>query len=340
MMPEMSGYEVCEKLKASSATHDIPVIFISALSETSDKVMAFKVGGVDYITKPFQPAEILARIETHLTLRRLQKRLQKKNAQLTEEITERKQTERMLQQRTLELEARNAELDAFAHTVAHDLKNPLSLISGYADLLVTEYGDLTSEELHQIADGIVKGTHKMTSIINSLLLLASTRKMEVELQMLDMAAVVSEALERLEKFAEAHHAEIKGPNQWPGALGYAPWVEEIWVNYISNAIKYGGEPPHVELGGAQLDEPTPQVCFWVRDNGPGLTEPEQDKLFAPFTRLHAMRAKGHGLGLSIVRDIVEKLGGAVGVDSKIGQGSTFFFTLPTARQAQDADACV
>jgi signal transduction histidine kinase len=335
MMPEMSGYEVCKQLKADPTTRDIPVIFISALSEISDKVMAFKVGGVDYITKPFQTEEILARIETHLTLRHLQQRLQERNERLVEEIAVRKNAEAVLRQRTLELEDRNAELDAFAHTVAHDLKNPLGLIGGYADLLVAEYDILKLEELHQIAEGIAKGTHKMVNIINSLLLLASARKMEIAFQALDMAAVTSEALERLEKLAETRHAEITGPDQWPVALGYAPWVEEVWVNYISNAIKYGGEPPYVELGAAQFDGPIPYVRFWVRDNGPGLTEQEREKLFAPFTRLHTMRAKGHGLGLSIVHDIVERLGGEVGIESQVGQGSTFFFTLPLATQDQD-----
>ncbi len=333
MMPAMSGYEVCEQLKDDSTLRDIPVIFISALSETSDKVMAFKAGGVDYITKPFQPEEILARIETHLTLRRLQRRLQERNEQLMEEISDRERAERALRQQTLELEARNAELDAFARTVAHDLKNPLSLIGGYADLLATDYDTLALKELYQIAEGISKGTHKMVNIINSLLLLASARKMAIELQNLDMAVITSEALQRLEKFAETRQAEITTPDQGPVALGYAPWVEEVWVNYISNAIKYGGDPPCVELGAAQFDDPTSQVCFWVRDNGPGLTEQERKKLFAPFTRLHTMRAEGHGLGLSIVHDIVLRLGGKVGVDSEVGRGSKFFFTLPRAPQA-------
>ncbi len=112
------------------------------------------------------------------------------------------------------------------------------------------------------------------------------------------------------------------------ALGYAPWVEEVWVNYLSNAIKYGGrggEPPRMELGAeAQADG---MIRFWVHDNGAGITPEDQARLFTPFTRLDQVRAAGHGLGLSIVRRIADKLGGHVSVDSQIGEGSTFSFTL-------------
>ncbi|MCK4449343.1 MAG: HAMP domain-containing histidine kinase, partial [Anaerolineae bacterium] len=108
--------------------------------------------------------------------------------------------------------------------------------------------------------------------------------------------------------------------------GYPLWVEEVWANYLSNAIKYGGQPPRVELGATvQADG---YVCFWVRDNGDGIPPEERAHLFTPFTRLDRTRAQGHGLGLSIVRRIVEKLGGQVGVESEMGRGSVFTFTLP------------
>ncbi len=102
----------------------------------------------------------------------------------------------------------------------------------------------------------------------------------------------------------------------------------MWANYINNALSYGGQPPRVIIGA---DSPSAgEVRFWVRDNGHGLTAEEQSRLFIPFTRLEQARVKGHGLGLSIVRRIMEKLGGQVGVSSTIGEGSTFYFTLPAA----------
>jgi predicted aldo/keto reductase-like oxidoreductase len=163
---------------------------------------------------------------------------------------------------------------------------------------------------------------------------------------LDMASIVAEAQQRLAYMVEERQAEITLPDTWPVALGYGPWVEEVWVNYLSNALKYGGQPPRVELGassplvppiggGAPPSIPSiggevsgGMVRFWVRDNGPGFAPEEQAQLFTLFTRLDRIRAKGHGLGLSIVRRIVEKMGGQVGVESEVGRGSVFTFTLP------------
>jgi signal transduction histidine kinase len=304
IMPEMDGYEVCRRLKADERTRDIPVIFISALDEVVDKVTAFSMGGVDYITKPFQLEEVLARVRTHLDLQDMRRKLQGKNEQLQQQ---------------------NAELDAFAHTVAHDLKNPLSLILGYTQLLYQDATSLDSEELGSIGYESYKAAKKSANIINSLLLLASVRKENVEMVSLGMADIVEQALEHLNLMIAESQGEIILPETWPVALGYAPWVEAVWVNYLSNGLKYGGRPPCLKLGA------TPQadgmVQFWVQDNGPGLKADEQTTLFAEFTRLSEVRIEGHGLGLSIARRIVDKLGGQVGVESEDGQGSRFFFTL-------------
>jgi signal transduction histidine kinase len=145
-----------------------------------------------------------------------------------------------------------------------------------------------------------------------------------------MGKIVVDAQQRISYMIEEYKAEIVFPNMWPSALGYAPWIEQVWVNYLSNGCKYGGQPPRLELGGDV--QPDGTVRFWVRDNGNGIAPEEQARLFAPFTRLEQVRARGHGLGLSIVRRIIEKLGGRVGVESDgmAGHGSTFYFILPKA----------
>jgi len=323
MMPGMNGYEVCGRLKVHEQTRDIPVLFISALDATEDKVKAFEAGGEDYVTKPFEHEEILARVATHLALRRLQKQAQVANRELAMRLEE-------LDAANVELQTRNAELDAFAHTVAHDLKNPLHLILGYAEMMADEYANLPPQEMVYHLRQIEQFVIKMNSIIDELLLLAGVRDAEVDLIPLDMAGIVAEALKRLGLFVNEYHPRFILPeaSAWPAALGHAPWIEEVWINYLSNALKYGGQPPRLELGADR--QPVGMVRFWVRDNGKGLAPEEQARLFTPFTRLDQVRAKGHGLGLSIVRRIVEKLGGQVGVESQAGQGSTFFFTLPAA----------
>ncbi len=236
--------------------------------------------------------------------------------------------------RTTELEAQNAELDAFAHTVAHDLKNPLSVVSGYTEFLVMYLDQLEPAQLKEVSELAAHSALKAVDIVNNLLLLASTNKQAVELKPLDMAKVVQETQHRLRNMIKEYQPDIIPPAAWPTALGHAPWIEEVWVNYVSNALKYGGRPPRLELGGELLpivssSNVTPRlVRFWVRDNGPGLTPEEQARLFTPFERLSQVKVSGYGLGLSIVKRIVEKLGGTVHVESEVGHGSTFYFTLP------------
>ena len=224
------------------------------------------------------------------------------------------------------LQTRNEALQAFAHTVAHQLKNLSSLVTLYGHLL-KEHIELP-EAIELYLDGIIRNSHKMDSVINELQLLAGLRKDKVELEPLDMGEIVAEARQRLIHIIEERQAQIIEPEEWPVAWGYGPWVEEIWVNYIGNALKYGGEPPQVELGATiQSDE---FVRFWVRDNGPGLSPEKQAQLFKPFIHYNQIKLEGHGLGLSIVQHIVKKLGGQVGVESQglPGQGSIFMFTLP------------
>ena len=246
------------------------------------------------------------------------------------ELTERKQAEAALRESNAELQIRNEELDAFAHTVAHDLKNPLGVMMGYAELLVETDGALPTEMMQQALAAIYRSGRKSSDIIGSLLLLASVRKQDVQAEPLDMAHIVDEVLLRLTDSIRDSGADLHVLDRasWPGALGYAPWIEEIWVNYLSNALKYGGPQPRIDLDAAC--QPDGSIRFSVRDYGPGLTPEQQARLFAPFERLGQARVEGHGLGLSVVRRIADKLGGQVGVDSQPGQGSAFYFTLPAA----------
>lgn len=245
------------------------------------------------------------------------------------DITEQKRAEAILHQQTLELKAHNEELNAFAHTVAHNLKGPLLPIIGHAQLLRDLFDTFPPETILQDLETIARNGEKISRIIEELLLLAGVRNMKVELEPLDMGAIVAEAKQRLAYLIDEHQVQFIVPDTWPVALGYSPWIEEVWANYIGNGIKYGGAPPRLELGATVSDS---LVHFWIHDNGPGLTADEQARLFTPFTQLSQVRANGHGLGLSIVRRILHKLGGKVGVESEgiAGKGSTFSFSLPLA----------
>ena len=229
-----------------------------------------------------------------------------------------------------ELAASNAELEAFSSTVAHDLKAPLANIAAFSEFLTGDWERLSPDEARSHLHIVAAEGNKAIQIVNDLLLLSHVRQTnEVETMPLDMGLIISEVLSRLQRVIVQYEAVIQVPETWPIALGHLSWVEAVWMNYLTNAIKYGGEPPQIELGAtAQTDG---YHRYWITDNGPGLTVEEQTKLFTPFTRLHHARAEGHGLGLAIVQRIVWKLSGQVGVESTMGAGSTFYFTLPAAK---------
>ncbi|MCD4684401.1 MAG: PAS domain-containing sensor histidine kinase [Anaerolineae bacterium] len=239
------------------------------------------------------------------------------------DVTARKQVER-------EREELIAELHAFGQTVAHDLKTPLTSVVGYAEVLADDYDTLSPDERRHYLWVIDREGHKLSRIVDELLTFASVRNQDdVPRNPLHMGLIITSAMGRLSYIITETKAQITAnTDDWPLARGYAPWVEEVWTNYLSNAIKYGGTPPVIVFGAD--DARDGMVRFWVRDNGRGITPEHQAQLFEQFQRLDEVHATGHGLGLSIVKRIVAKLGGIVGVESAPSAGSTFYFTLPEA----------
>jgi two-component system, sensor histidine kinase and response regulator len=244
---------------------------------------------------------------------------------LRSEIKALQQSNEQLRQQPADLRSRNEELNAYAHTVAHALKNPLAVITVTSGAII-EIKDLTLEEQHEYLEEIKATAFEMSGTIDNLMLLSEAGLLDRAAEPLDMAGIVASVQRRLSNMTGEYHGRILSPKTWPSALGYAPWIEEVWANYISNALKYGGESPCVVLGASiQTDG---MIRFWARDNGPGIPKKAQAHLFAPFTRLGQVQRPGHGLGLSIVRRIIEKSGGQAGLESEAGKGSLFFFTLP------------
>ena len=244
------------------------------------------------------------------------------------DVTESKHLEEALRQYNNELQARNVELDAYARSVAHDIKNPLHIMLGYADMLINNYDRLSDEMIIDSLRFINKSGQKLNSIIDHLLLLSQVRSKEVVLNPLDTERIVAAARLRVAPLID-ERTVISTPAQWPCALGYEPWVEEVWANYLGNALKYGGQPGRIELGAER--QPGGMVRFWIRDYGQGIAPQDQVRLFTAFYQADSTQG-GYGLGLSIVKRIVAKLGGSVAVESSgvPGEGSTFSFTLPGA----------
>jgi signal transduction histidine kinase/FixJ family two-component response regulator len=218
------------------------------------------------------------------------------------------------------------ELNSFGHTVGHNLKDPVGLIIGYSALLKEQVR--LPEELDTYLNAIIRNAHKLNNIIEELQLLSGVRQEKMEVHPVNMLRVVAEVQQRLAYMIKEYDAKIIVSEYWPVALGHTPWIEEVWANYISNAIKYGGRPPKIYLGATEQSDG--MIRFWVRDNGDGLSPAEQAQVFQEFSRLNQARLKGYGLGLSIVKRIITKLDGNVSVSSEgiPGNGCVFTFTLP------------
>jgi len=296
-MRGMTGLDLIAALRNDAKLRGIPVIVISAKVDRATTRCGMELGAADFITKPFSEEELIRSVATQLEKKELVD-----------------------------------ELEAFAHSVAHDLKNPLCTLKGRIGLasMMLDLKDETRTRNHLIEAG--KSADRLNRIVDELLILAGIRGQVIIPLSLDMTAMVQEAVTDLESFLQPHPVQVQQPDTWPEAVGHAPWIVQVWANFISNALKYGGPEPRISLGGETCPDGL-TARFWVQDCGPGLAEADQRKMFVPFTRISTVRAKGHGLGLSIVRRIVEKLGGQVGVVSTPGAGARFWFELPTTVSA-------
>lgn len=221
----------------------------------------------------------------------------------------------------------NADLESFSKSVAHDLRNPVNEILKLAQTLLDSHGEQLDMQGRQFLQVIMSSGHKSLEIINSVRLLMVTSKEEVEVELLDMRSIVLSVKQKLEPTRKKYYASITIADTLPKACGYSPWIEEVWMNYLSNGLKYGGTPPSLEIGANLEGE---MVKYWVKDQGDGMTQAEVSQLFTETTasQLDKHRGSNTHFGLTIVHRIVTKLGGEVGVESEVKKGSRFWFTLP------------
>jgi signal transduction histidine kinase len=238
---------------------------------------------------------------------------------LLHDITDHKRAE-------LAREALIESLEAYASTIAHDLKAPLATMMGFASLLEISDGDLGDDQRHY-ARVIQKSSSQMSRLIDELLLFASLQKLEqIPFETVETFSVINDVIERLNGMIREENARICVQTDLPNVMGYAPWLEVVFSNYLSNALKYGGNA-RIFINANVVED---RAYYWVHDQGAGISHEQREVLFNRAARFDS-RKKGHGLGLMIVRQIIERLGGEVGVESTLGSGSTFWFWLPKAK---------
>ena len=324
MMPEMDGYEVCGHLKADEKTRNIPVIFISALSETFDKVKAFSAGGVDYVTKPFQSAEVLARIETHLSLQNLQKSLEKKNKLLEQEIVVRKRAEETAQ-------AANRAKSTFLSNTSHELRTPLNGILGYAQILRREH-NLTTTQIDGL-NIIYKSGHHLLTLINDILDLARIEagKLALYPAPTNLPNFLDGVVGMMQMAAQQKALQFifDVPKDLPIAVETdEKRFRQVLLNLLGNAVKFT-DKGSITLRVLCVDKKWDSIRFEVQDTGVGMTPEQAKKIFQPFEQVgdEKKQREGTGLGLSITHQLVNLMGGDLKVSSVPGKGSTFWFEI-------------
>ena len=343
MMPDLDGFEVCRRLKANSQTKDIPVIFLTALSEIVNKVKGFEVGGVDYITQPIENQEIIARVRTHLILTRMQKRLQEQNDNLQAEIEHRKHIESKLQSsrdllqqsnenleqtvadRTAALSSSNQDLEQFAYIASHDLRQPLRKIRMCTEYLGEDYAHCFDKQAHEYMRYITKSIDRMYLLIDDLLAYSRVGRQEHNYISVDIETIVEDCIEDLSIAIEEKQARISY-HDLPVIQANLREIRQLFQNLIGNALKFTSDRcPQIEITATPKGD---RWMFAVADNGIGIEPQFTDKIFQMFQRLHVNSDyEGTGIGLAICHKVVTSHGGEIWVDSQVGHGSTFYFTL-------------
>jgi two-component system sensor histidine kinase/response regulator len=331
VMSGMDGYEVCRQLKADEHTRDIPVLFMSALDETLDKVRAFEAGGIDYITKPFHPEEVIARIETHLTLRNLQKTLEGQNIRLRQEITERKQAEDALKESEHQLRELNASKDKFFSIVAHDLRGPLGSLKGLTQFAEEHLDSYNPNELKEIVVLQRKTAENLLKLLENLLTWSKIQRgmLEYSPQSICIKRVVDRNLILFTANAEQKQITLKS-SILEEVVGYADFnmIDTVVRNLISNALKFTHPGGTVDVSIRQEKK---DIEISVSDTGIGIGKEHLPKLFrieTKYKRVGTAREKGTGLGLILCKELVEQNNGKIWVESEVGKGTVFRFTLP------------
>jgi two-component system sensor histidine kinase/response regulator len=317
MMAGIDGFETCRHLKANDITKDIPVIFITALADPVDKMKGFEVGGVDYITKPFQPEEVGARVNSHLTIRRLQQQLQMQNT--------------ILEEQKEELAQLNASKDKFFSIIAHDLRSPLTALLTYTRFAAESLTSFSQDELQEMVDNLRDTSENLYELLENLLDWSRIQggMMKFYPQKVNIRDVLRRNLALFEPNARQKQIILKSSIQ-EKMFAYVDekMVDAIIRNLISNALKFTPTNGHIEVNASQNEE---FLKVSVADTGIGVSKEDLPKLFRIDERYRDSGTEGEmgtGLGLILCKELIEKSGGQIWAESEIGKGSTFIFTLP------------
>lgn len=311
MMPEMDGYEVCEALKNDPQTHKIPVIFLTAKTESENIVKAFKMGGADYVTKPFNGQELISRVETHIRFKQARENLENANLLLKEA---------------------NDTKDKMFSIISHDLLGPFGNIRESLEMIVNKDVDLDEENMLSFIRAMWNSISSAYSLLENLLYWARNQqgRMVYKPKSISLNSIIHETYALLDGVARHKNIVLK-TNLIEDFTVFADKnaVKTIIRNLVSNSLKFTEPEGTITTKVKNLKDNFVQVS--VADTGIGMDDELKDRIFSinkAEPRWGTKGEKGIGLGLVITKEFVEKHGGEIWVESRKGEGTTFYFTLP------------
>lgn len=354
VMPIMDGYEFCTNIKSNAELADTPVILLTSLSDPLDIIKGLQAGADNFITKPYDDNYLLTRMKYLIANRHFRQmgegemaidivfqnqqfRINSDKKQIlnlllsvyeaavnrNEQLIEAQQQLEVMNEN---LQAANKELEAFSHTVSHDLKSPLNGVIGFAELLKSVYGDVLDDEAKSYLNNMTKSAYNMAQLIEDLLNFSKSGRAKINPEIFDLSEML--------------HSVVNDLREMTYKADYQVYIEEgimaradpgliriVLNNLVSNALKYSQnkEKPEIHFGIIEKDG---EKVLYLRDNGVGFDMSKADDLFRPFIRLHTSREfQGTGVGLSTVQRIIEKHGGDIWFESTPGEGTCFYFTI-------------
>ena len=326
MMPGIDGFETCRRLKADPATQEIPVLFITALQDVNSKVKGFEVGGVDYITKPIEQKEALARIKTHLALRHAQQELQISNDQL-------QRSEKYLREA-------NVTKDTFFSILAHDLRSPFNGLLGLADIIIESFDTLSREEILDCSQGIKRSAEAVYNLLENLLNWSRFQRNVMDFQPKEILffPFVTNICMLYQAQAEQKNIDIhlQGP-QDISIYADKNMLNVIIRNLVSNALKFTPDGGNVTLSAQEREN---KIYIKIEDTGIGIPEDTLPNLFRldkKTSTTGTAEESGSGLGLPLCKDMIEKHNGTIQVSSTEGKGSSFELTFPEGGTANGSN---
>lgn len=315
-MPGISGFEVCERIKSDEVNKNIPIIFISALTDTTNKIEGFKKGGVDYITKPFQVEEVIARVNTHLKIRELNKENQNQLKQINEDYKRLKNLEELR--------------DSLIHMVVHDLRSPLFGISAYLELLSDKIEKWDDEEAKKYLSIAFQSTKILGNMINDLLDVNKLENDNIELQKSKFCLdeIVTEVIGQLDALSAQKNLVVNFTSDNYDVVCDQNLIKRVITNLLSNAIKFSPNDQNIIINITQTSKDT--LVEFI-NKGPGISKENTSKVFNKFFQAEDSinrKIPSTGLGLTFCKLVIEAHNGEIGVISDIGKGCRFWFSLP------------